>query len=54
MTSAYLPGPEHAASTSGQTEVVCAFMIQSNDIGINIHASIAFHVLGSSRGMMKG
>jgi len=24
VTSAYLPGPEHAASTSGQTGVVCA------------------------------
>ena len=41
MTSAYLPGPEHAASTSGQTGVVCAFMIQSNEIVIHVHASVA-------------
>ena len=53
MTSAYLPGPEHAASTSGQTGVVCAFMIQSNEIVIHVHASVASHVLGSSRGMTK-
>ena len=53
MTSVYLSGPEHAASTSGQTEVVCAFMIQSNDIVIHGHASIASHFLGSSRGMAK-
>ena len=54
MTSAYILGLKHPASTSGQTEVVCAFMIQSDDIGINIHGSIAFHILGSSRGMTKG
>ena len=54
MTSAYLPGPEHAASTSGQTEVVCVFMINSNDIVIHVHDSIVSHVQGSSRGMMKG
>ena len=49
----YLPGPEHAASISGQTGVVCAFMIQSNEIVIHVHASVASHVLGSSRGMTK-
>jgi hypothetical protein len=54
VTSAYLPGPEHAASTSGQTGVVCAFVIQSNEIVIHVHASVASHVLGSSRGMTKG
>jgi hypothetical protein len=51
VTSAYLPGPEHAASTSGQTGVVCAFMIQSNGIVIHVHASVASHVLGTSRGI---